>query len=177
MARVDDLVLAALKTLPPKPDESAGQAAKRRYSEQMSAALAPALAEELRHRGMQEARPAWPGELAVAGSAVHADGSTGKARMVVDRDRRVLIGVTFVGQDVAELLHSATIDHQRGLASAAGGLRMLTPPPFRGAVRCGGRSADRSVPDGPVRLGRVRDLRREAAGQSPVDSERVASGR
>jgi dihydrolipoamide dehydrogenase len=28
---------------------------------------------------------------------------------VVDEDRGVLVGATFVGQDVAELLHSATI--------------------------------------------------------------------
>jgi len=48
-------------------------------------------------------------DLAVAGSAVHADGYAGWARMVVDADREVLVGVTFVGQDVAELLHSATV--------------------------------------------------------------------
>jgi len=45
----------------------------------------------------------------VAGASLHADGYAGKARMVVDEDRRVLVGVTFVGQDVAELLHAATI--------------------------------------------------------------------
>ena len=48
-------------------------------------------------------------DIAVAGSSVHADGYRGKARMVVDERRRVLVGVTFVGQDVAELLHSATV--------------------------------------------------------------------
>ncbi len=45
----------------------------------------------------------------VAGSSLHADGYAGKARMVVEEDRGVIVGVTFVGQDVAELLHSATI--------------------------------------------------------------------
>ena len=45
----------------------------------------------------------------VAGSSLHADGYAGQARMVVDEDRGVIVGVTFVGQDVAELLHSATI--------------------------------------------------------------------
>ncbi len=45
----------------------------------------------------------------VAGSAVQADGYEGKARMVVDEKRAVIIGVTFVGQDVSELLHAATI--------------------------------------------------------------------
>ncbi|MEH3076803.1 MAG: NAD(P)/FAD-dependent oxidoreductase [Quadrisphaera sp.] len=48
-------------------------------------------------------------DVAVAGSALHADGYTGWARMVVDEDRRVVVGVTFVGPDTAELLHSATV--------------------------------------------------------------------
>ncbi|GAB3842262.1 dihydrolipoyl dehydrogenase family protein [Dactylosporangium cerinum] len=46
---------------------------------------------------------------AVAGSALHADGYQGQARMVVDEDRQVIVGVTLVGPDVAELLHAATI--------------------------------------------------------------------
>ena len=46
---------------------------------------------------------------ALAGTALLAEGYVGKARAIVDLDREVLIGVTFVGQDVAELLHSATI--------------------------------------------------------------------
>ncbi|WP_199730614.1 dihydrolipoyl dehydrogenase family protein [Amycolatopsis panacis] len=48
-------------------------------------------------------------DIAVAGSSLHADGYAGKARMVVDTERGVVLGVTFVGQDVSELLHSATI--------------------------------------------------------------------
>lgn len=45
----------------------------------------------------------------LAGAALHADGYTGYARMVVDEDRQVILGMTFVGPDVAELLHAATI--------------------------------------------------------------------
>ncbi|WP_433199687.1 dihydrolipoyl dehydrogenase family protein [Dactylosporangium sp. CS-047395] len=45
----------------------------------------------------------------VAGAALHADGYQGHARMIVDEDRRVVAGVTFVGPDVAELLHAATV--------------------------------------------------------------------
>jgi len=45
----------------------------------------------------------------VAGASIVADNYVGKARMVVDEDRGVILGVTFVGQDVGELLHSATI--------------------------------------------------------------------
>ncbi|WP_314149042.1 NAD(P)/FAD-dependent oxidoreductase [uncultured Leifsonia sp.] len=45
----------------------------------------------------------------VAGAYVVADNYEGHARLVVDEDRGVVIGATFVGQDVGELLHSATI--------------------------------------------------------------------
>jgi dihydrolipoamide dehydrogenase len=48
-------------------------------------------------------------DIAVAGSSLHRDGYTGRAAFVVDEDRRVLAGVTFVGPDVAEMLHSATV--------------------------------------------------------------------
>ncbi|MBG6178877.1 dihydrolipoyl dehydrogenase family protein [Arthrobacter sp. CAN_A1] len=48
-------------------------------------------------------------EIAVAGSALHSDGYQGWAQMVVDEDQKVLIGMTFAGPDVAEMLHSATI--------------------------------------------------------------------
>ena len=48
-------------------------------------------------------------ELSVAGSSLHADDYRGWAQMVVDEDRRVLVGVTFAGPDVSELLHAATI--------------------------------------------------------------------
>jgi pyruvate/2-oxoglutarate dehydrogenase complex dihydrolipoamide dehydrogenase (E3) component len=46
---------------------------------------------------------------AVAGAALHADGYEGRARMVVDEERQVLVGFTLVGPDVGELLHAATV--------------------------------------------------------------------
>jgi pyruvate/2-oxoglutarate dehydrogenase complex dihydrolipoamide dehydrogenase (E3) component len=45
----------------------------------------------------------------VKGAKLYADGYTGRARMVVDADRGYLLGVTFVGPGVSELLHSATV--------------------------------------------------------------------
>jgi len=45
----------------------------------------------------------------VAGAALEADDYTGRAVLVVDTDRQVVVGATFVGQDVAELLHAATV--------------------------------------------------------------------
>ena len=47
--------------------------------------------------------------IAVGGSALHADGYDGAARMVVDEGHGILVGMTFVGQDVAEMLHAATV--------------------------------------------------------------------
>jgi pyruvate/2-oxoglutarate dehydrogenase complex dihydrolipoamide dehydrogenase (E3) component len=46
---------------------------------------------------------------AVAGAKLLADGYQGQATLVVDEDRRVVVGATFVGPDLAELLHSATV--------------------------------------------------------------------
>ena len=45
----------------------------------------------------------------VAGASLQADDYKGKARMVVDEKRGVLLGVTFVGQDVGELIQTATV--------------------------------------------------------------------
>lgn len=47
--------------------------------------------------------------IAVGGSSLQADGYDGAARMIVDEARGVLVGVTFVGQDVAEMIHAATV--------------------------------------------------------------------
>ncbi|MEV7427428.1 MULTISPECIES: dihydrolipoyl dehydrogenase family protein [unclassified Streptomyces] len=45
----------------------------------------------------------------VAGAALYADGYRGHARMIVDLDGETLLGVTFAGPAVGELLHSATV--------------------------------------------------------------------
>ncbi|WP_437582318.1 dihydrolipoyl dehydrogenase family protein [Paramicrobacterium sp. CJ85] len=45
----------------------------------------------------------------IAGAALHADGYAGTVRAVIDVDRRILTGMTIVGDDVEEMLHAATI--------------------------------------------------------------------
>jgi dihydrolipoamide dehydrogenase len=44
-----------------------------------------------------------------AGPGLQAEGYQGQARIVVDEDHGVLVGATFVGQDVADLIHPATV--------------------------------------------------------------------
>jgi dihydrolipoamide dehydrogenase len=46
---------------------------------------------------------------AVAGASLLRDGYTGRAKLVLDRARDVIVGATFVGPEVAELVHAATI--------------------------------------------------------------------
>jgi dihydrolipoamide dehydrogenase len=41
--------------------------------------------------------------------AVFSSEDPGSAQIVVDRRRGVLVGATFVGPDVAEMLHAATV--------------------------------------------------------------------
>ena len=45
----------------------------------------------------------------VAGATLLGEPYTGRAKLVVDTDRRVVVGAAFVGPDLAELLHSATV--------------------------------------------------------------------
>jgi dihydrolipoamide dehydrogenase len=44
-----------------------------------------------------------------AGSGLQAEGYQGQARMVVDEEKGTIVGATLVGQDVAELVHPATV--------------------------------------------------------------------
>jgi dihydrolipoamide dehydrogenase len=45
----------------------------------------------------------------ITGAQIVADGYQGHAKIIVDEDRRVLVGATLVGQDVGELIHAFTV--------------------------------------------------------------------
>jgi len=45
----------------------------------------------------------------VAGASLYADGYQGHARIVVDEDRRVIVGMTLAGPAVGEMIHAGTI--------------------------------------------------------------------
>jgi hypothetical protein len=97
MARVDDILHQALIGLPPKPAENAAQAAKKRYSEQMSAVIAYAFAEELRHRGLLGALPAVPGELGTSGAERRMSGGIGAKKVDVTwatEDSGLILGLS-----------------------------------------------------------------------------------
>jgi dihydrolipoamide dehydrogenase len=46
---------------------------------------------------------------ALEGAKIHSDGYRGQARLVIDESRRIVVGATFVGPQVGELIHSATV--------------------------------------------------------------------
>ncbi len=84
MSRSDDLLNIALKRLPPKPADGPGkQPLKKRYSELMSQVVAAALAEELRQRGLKEARPGGDGELGLKGAERRMSGGIGAKKVDV----------------------------------------------------------------------------------------------
>ena len=45
----------------------------------------------------------------VAGASVHGKGIEGTSQLVVDEQRRVIVGATFTGPGIGEMLHAATI--------------------------------------------------------------------
>jgi pyruvate/2-oxoglutarate dehydrogenase complex dihydrolipoamide dehydrogenase (E3) component len=45
----------------------------------------------------------------VAGASLFADGYTGHAQLVVDEDRKTIVGMTLAGPGVGELIHAATV--------------------------------------------------------------------
>ncbi|HVL28820.1 MAG TPA: NAD(P)/FAD-dependent oxidoreductase [Acidimicrobiales bacterium] len=59
-------------------------------------------------RGIEARVLACPIE-SVAGTTFRGQGVSGTCQLIVDNHRRVLVGATFTGPDVAELLHAATI--------------------------------------------------------------------
>jgi hypothetical protein len=97
VARIDDLLCTALKSLPGKPPDTATREAKRAYSEAMSAKVALAMADELRHRGMREARPSGPGDVGTSGAERRLAGGIGAKKVDVTwatEESGLLLGIS-----------------------------------------------------------------------------------
>lgn len=84
MADVDDLLVAGIKSLGPRPADDAHQGAKNPWVSKLSNILAVAFAAELRRRGMVEARPMGDGELGgVSGAERRLAGGLGAKKVDV----------------------------------------------------------------------------------------------
>lgn len=72
-----------MRLVPPKPADDSSRRDKKRYSEQISRALAQAIAAELRARGMKETRPGNPGDLSGSGAGPRIAGGLGAKKVDV----------------------------------------------------------------------------------------------
>lgn len=94
---VDLRIQQALRGLPVKPADSASQSAKKKYSEDMSAALALAFAAELRDRGLTGTRPESSANRATSGAERRISGGIGAKRVDVSSatdDSGLLFGMS-----------------------------------------------------------------------------------
>lgn len=83
VARIDDLLSEAVRAAGPKPADDAPQAVKNPWVGKISNTFAVAIAEELRHRGMREARPGGPGDVGLSGAERRLAGGIGAKRVDV----------------------------------------------------------------------------------------------
>lgn len=82
-SRIERSLIAAIKSCGPKPSDTSIQADKKNYNERISAAVALALGEELRLRGMEEARPSGPGTVGASGAERRLAGGIGAKKVDV----------------------------------------------------------------------------------------------
>jgi hypothetical protein len=83
VTRIDNLLVQAVKAAGPKPPDDAAQGQKNPWVGKLSNNLALAFADELRHRGMTEARPAGPGDIGLSGAERRLAGGIGSKRVDV----------------------------------------------------------------------------------------------
>ncbi|MGZ8612655.1 MAG: dihydrolipoyl dehydrogenase family protein, partial [Actinomycetota bacterium] len=85
----------------------AGAVPRVTFTDPQVAAVGPTEA-EARDAGVR-VRAVRYGTGDVAGSYTRGNGIAGTSQLLVDEDRRVIVGATFTGPDVQELVHAATI--------------------------------------------------------------------
>lgn len=83
MSEAEDFLIAALRALPLRPSETASATEKKRYSEILSQQVALGFAQELRRRGLAEARPAPPGGPGDSGAERRMAGGIGAKKVDV----------------------------------------------------------------------------------------------
>lgn len=120
MARINDLLEAAFTQAGDKPADDAKRQDKKAYSEGISAHVALAIAEELRHRGMSEARPAPPGELGGSGAERRMSGGIGAKKVDVTwstEESGLILGVSIKSINFKD---TRTKNYQKNLTNRRG---------------------------------------------------------
>lgn len=82
-SRIEEALLGAIRSCGQKPADDSPQAKKKNYNEKLSAAVALVVAQELRDRGMGEARPSGPGEVGASGAERRLAGGIGAKKVDV----------------------------------------------------------------------------------------------
>jgi hypothetical protein len=124
VSRVDDLLDAALKRLPSKPADTANRSEKKRYSERVSEVVAQAVAEDLRQRGLKEARPAPPGRLDSSGAERRMAGGLGAKKVDVTwatEEAGLLLAISIKSINFKD---SRTGNYQKNLVNRRGDMLM-----------------------------------------------------
>jgi hypothetical protein len=124
VARIDNLIQQALLAVGPKPLDSSPQAQKKRYSERISEVIAQAIAEELRERGLKEARPAPPGTLDSSGAERRMAGGLGAKKVDVTwatPEAGLLLGISI---KTINFKDSSTGNFQKNLVNRRGDMLM-----------------------------------------------------
>jgi hypothetical protein len=124
VSRIDDIVHAALKRLPKKPDDTAKQSDKKRYSERVSEVMALAIAEELRQRGLKEARPGTSGELGGSGAERRIAGGLGAKKVDITwatEEAGLLLAISIKSINFKD---SKTGNYQKNLVNRRGDMLM-----------------------------------------------------
>ena len=143
-SRIEVAMEAAFKGCGQKPPDSDKQANKKNYSEKVSAAVALALAEELRQRGMVGARPSGPGTVGSSGAERRLAGGIGAKKVDVTwatEESGLILAVsvkTILFKDVssgayqknltnrrADMLNEAVTLHRRFPYAVLGGFLVL----------------------------------------------------
>lgn len=124
MARIDDLLTTALNSLPSKPADSASQSDKKKYSESVSQVVALAVAEELRIRGLAEARPAPPGTIGSSGAERRMAGGLGAKKVDVTWATEEAGLILAISIKTINFRDSRTSNFQKNLVNRRGDMLM-----------------------------------------------------
>lgn len=83
VSRVEKALKIAIRSVGPKPSDSVRSSDKKNFNEKVSAVVALTLAEEMRSRGMEEARPSGAGEVGSSGAERRLAGGIGAKKVDV----------------------------------------------------------------------------------------------